>query len=360
MDIDYILSKNEISFEEIVFLLKTDNEDKKKLYKYAAKIKSEFVQNKVYFRGLIEFSNYCSKDCLYCGIRKSNKNVKRYNLSDEEIIEAALFAYQSNYGSIVIQSGELSNPEFTKRISRLINQIHENTNNELRITLSCGEQTSDIYQQWFDDGAGRYLLRIETTNEELFSKIHPNDEHHSFKTRMNCLYDLKKIGYQTGTGVMIGLPFQTIEHLADDLLWMKQFDVDMVGMGPYLEHYETPLYPFSDKLLSKTERFDLALKMIAILRILMKDINIAAATSLQSIDKLGREKAIKVGANVIMPNITPGAYRDYYKLYNNKPCTDENPEDCRPCLEMRIALTDNEIAYNEWGDSSHYTQRIEK
>ena len=156
---------------------------------------------------------------------------------------------------------------------------------------------------------------------------------------------------------MIGLPFQTLEDLAGDLLFMQQFDIDMIGMGPYLEHENTPFYAFRDKLLPEEERFQLTLKMIAVLRILMKDVNIAATTALQAIDKLGREKAIKIGANVIMPNITPGKYRDDYLLYQNKPCTDENPDDCKTCLEARIALADNEIAYGEWGDSKHFGRR---
>jgi len=156
---------------------------------------------------------------------------------------------------------------------------------------------------------------------------------------------------------MIGLPFQTHEDLAHDLLFMKQFGIDMVGMGPYLEHKHTPLYKYRDQLLSKEERFQLSLKMIAVLRLMMNDINIAAATALQAIDPMGREKALMVGANVIMPNITPAKYRDDYKLYENKPCTDENPEDCQTCLEARIALSGNEIAYNEWGDSEHFKRR---
>ena len=153
---------------------------------------------------------------------------------------------------------------------------------------------------------------------------------------------------------MIGLPFQTPEDLADDLLFLKNNDIVMIGMGPYLEHADTPLYRYRSQLLPVNERFDLTLKMIAILRIMMKDVNIAATTALQTIDKLGREKAIMAGANVIMPNITPGMYRNDYSLYDNKPCTDENPEDCRTCLEARIALTGNNIAFGEWGDSAHF------
>jgi biotin synthase len=156
---------------------------------------------------------------------------------------------------------------------------------------------------------------------------------------------------------MIGLPFQTIEDLAGDLLFMKEFDIDMCGMGPYIEHADTPLIKYSGELMPLRERFDLTLKMIAIIRIMMKDINIVAATALQAIDPIGREKAVKIGANIVMPNITPGKYRDSYKLYDNKPCTDDSAEDCQSCLEARISLADAEVIYGEWGDSSHYNTR---
>jgi len=242
-------------------------------------------------------------------------------------------------------------------MEKLLREIHTATGGNLRITLSCGEQDKDTYRRWFDSGAHRYLLRIETSNPGLYNKLHPDDGHHRFKYRLDCLYCLQDTGYQVGTGVMIGLPFQTTADLAGDLLFMEQFNIDMVGMGPYLEHRETPAYAFRDLLLPREERFQLALKMIAVLRILMKDINIAATTALQAIDNLGREKAIKVGANVIMPNITPGEYRDEYLLYQDKPCTDENALDCITCLETRIALINNEIAYGEWGDSNHYQKR---
>jgi biotin synthase len=306
---------------------------------------------------LIEFSNICGKNCYYCGIRAGNKNVTRYNLSDDEILEAASFAYENHYASIVLQSGEVVTDAFAKRIENLLIEIKKLSNNQLGITLSLGEQTDEIYQRWYDAGAHRYLLRIESTNKQLFKKIHPDNELHSFETRLNCLFSLRKIGYQVGSGVMIGLPFQTIENLADDLLFIREFDIDMVGMGPYIEHPDTPMYQYSSQLLPKTERLTLALKMIAILRIMMKDINIAAATALQAIDPMGREKAIKIGANVIMPNITPGTYRNNYKLYENKPCTDENPDDCTQCLEARISMTGNTIGYDEWGDSKHFLKK---
>jgi biotin synthase len=358
--INHILSQNTFSKEDILVLLATDGDEKKALFAHAAEVKQQHVGNNVYLRGLIELSNICVKNCYYCGIRRDNKFAKRYSVTDDEVIEAAKFAMESKYGSIVIQSGELQSNKNTLRIEKLVKEIKKMSNHTLGITLSCGEQTEDVYKRWFDAGAHRYLLRIETSNPELYSKLHPNDELHSFANRVNCLESLKEIGYQTGTGVMIGLPFQTIDHLADDLLFMKEFDIDMCGMGPYIEHVQTPLFEHKNQLIPIEDRFTLTLKMVAILRIMMKDINIAATTALQAIDKIGREKAITIGANILMPNITPGIYRDNYKLYENKPCTDESAEDCAGCIEGRIKLAGAQIGYEQWGDSLHFKQRKHK
>ncbi len=358
--VDTILRKNSLDHPDIVFLLGLTGEAKTQLFAESARIKEQYVGKRVFFRGLIEFSNICQKNCLYCGIRHDNLFVNRYHVTNEEIYEAARFACDNHYGSLVLQSGELNTEGFIKRVDKLLQGIHRITNNKLRITLSCGEQENATYLRWFESGAQRYLLRIESSNRELYQKLHPHDQLHSFDRRMNCLYDLQKTGYQVGTGVMIGLPFQTLSDLADDLIFMSRFDIDMVGMGPYLEHADTPFYAYHGQLIAPEERFQLTLKMIAILRIMMKDVNIAATTALQSIDKLGREKAIKIGANVVMPNITPGKYRDDYLLYQNKPCTDENASDCKTCLEARIALADNEIAYGEWGDSLHFRNKNKK
>ena len=352
-----ILQKSEFNKSDIIELLKLTGEEEKILFRTAAKIKEEAVGNVVYLRGLIELSNVCSKDCYYCGIRKSNDFSNRYSLNEEEVLEAVKFAYENKYGSIVIQSGELTSPVFIAKITRILQGAKKLTNGEIGITLSCGEQTSETYQRWFDSGAHRYLLRIESSTESLYYKIHPQDKHHNFDARLKALFDLKSIGYQVGTGVMIGLPFQTLEHLANDLLFMQQFNIDMCGMGPYIEHKNTPLYQFKDSLLPLQERFSLTLKMIAILRIMMKDINIAATTALQTIDKIGREKAIQVGANILMPNITPGKYRDSYALYENKPCTDENAEDCKSCIDVRVSLVNHEVGYAEWGDSKHFSKK---
>jgi len=350
-----ILNKPSFSKEEIVALLNASGAERQLLFERALEVKLCEVGNKVYFRGLIEFSNVCSKDCYYCGIRKSNELVKRYTLSDNEVLTAARFAFENKYGSIVLQSGENSSSAFTSRIERLIKEIKKLSNDQLGITLSLGEQAEEVYQRWFNAGAHRYLLRIETSDRELYAKLHPAD--HRFDFRLGCLETLKKIGYQAGTGVMIGLPFQTVESLADDLLFMKKFDVDMVGMGPYIEHAGTPLYEYRGELWDIQERFMMTLKMVAILRIMMKNINIAATTALQAIDPLGREKAVKVGANIIMPNITPGKYRNDYALYENKPCVDEEPDQCNGCLDARLSLTDSEIGYGEWGDSKHFRER---
>ncbi len=357
MNVKYILEKDNLSKEDLVDLLQSEGEERTLLFKKSAEVKEEYIGKKVWFRGLIEFSNVCAKDCLYCGIRKGNKNLDRYNLSDDEILTAAKFAFDNRYGSIALQSGELESSFVTDRIEKLLHKIKEISNGELGITLSVGEQEPEVYKKWFDAGAHRYLLRVESTNIGLYHKIHPDDKKHDFRRRLQCLKNLQEIGYQTGTGVMIGLPFQTLDDLAGDLLFMKEFNIDMCGMGPYIEHADTPLIIHSEKLLPLTERFDLTLKMIAIIRIMMKDINIVAATALQAIDPIGREKAVMIGANIIMPNITPGKYRDSYKLYDNKPCTNDSAEDCQSCLEARVSLADAEVVYGEWGDSKHYNKR---
>ncbi len=357
MGVKEILEDGKLGREEIITLLEATGEDKQLLFKRANEIKLQELGNLVHFRGLVEFSNICGKDCYYCGIRKSNREVHRYNVSDEQILDAARFAHMNAYGSFVMQAGELESPAFTLRVENLLKEIKILSKGELGITLSLGEQTEEVLERWFTAGAHRYLLRIESSNPELYQRYHPSDTLHDYARRLTSLKTLQRIGYQTGTGVMIGLPFQSTGDLADDLLFMKHFDIDMVGMGPYIEHQHTPLFQFRSELLPIQERFDLTLKMIATLRIMMKDINIAAATAMQAIDPLGREKAVKVGANIIMPNITPGKFRNDYALYENKPCVDEEPEECKNCLDVRIQLADGEIGYNEWGDSKHFHKR---
>lgn len=351
------LQNNDFSKNDIIELLYANQSEAKFLYQKAKEVKSSQVGDKVYLRGLIEFSNLCVKDCFYCGIRKSNKNVQRYSLSDREIIQAAKFAFDEHYGSIVLQSGEVKSREFENRVDRLLKQIRKITGDNFGITLSCGEQNESTYSRWFESGANRYLLRFETSNKELYNNIHPNDSLHIFEKRIESLRVLKKTGYQVGTGFMVGLPGQNLSHIADDILFMKAIDIDMCGIGPYIEHKETPLFERRITLMPLNARFELTLKVLAILRIMMKDINIAATTALQSIDKLGREKAIQVAANVFMPNITPQSYRKNYNLYDNKPCIAESPVECKSCTAARIILANGEVAFGEAGDSKHYLHR---
>ena len=279
------------------------------------------------------------------------------SFTDVEVLEAVDYAYKNDYASIVIQSGEQTNKAFIARIESLLKRIHGQTNGKIHVTLSLGEQSEATYRRWFEAGAHRYLLRIEVSNPSLYLKLHPNNLSHDYNHRLEALRTLRKTGYQVGTGVMIGLPFQTLSDLADDLLFFREFDIDMAGMGPYIEHADTPLYQYRNELLPLKSRFDLSLKMVAILRIMMKNINIAATTAMQTIDPHGREKALMVGANVIMPNLTPVKYRQDYLLYENKPCLDEEAEECKSCLEARIHMAGDTIGYGEWGDSRHYLER---
>jgi biotin synthase len=351
----------ELSREEIAELLSiSDADERKALFDTAYAIKEEAVGKIAYFRGLIECSNLCIKDCYYCGIRRSNDKVERFLMDEEEIFKEAMWAYDAEYGSCVIQSGERQDETYIAMIERVVNRISEATNGELGITLSLGEQTEDVYRRWREAGAHRYLLRIETTNPELYARIHPAD--HSMEVRKECLAALRRTGYQVGTGVMMGLPGQTMEDLADDILFLKAIDIDMVGMGPYIPHSDTPMgkevSAYTDE--QKTQALQLGLKMIAVTRIVLRDINIAAATALQALEYTGREQGLKCGANVIMPNLTETEFRPKYQLYDNKPCTDENSSMCRGCLSGRIKGIGEEIGFNERGDSQHYQKRTAK
>ena len=342
---------------QIIELLKAEGEVKLDLFRNAREKRDLMLGKTVFFRGLIEFSNVCTKDCYYCGIRKSNSKVSRYEMPDYEILDACRFALDHEYGSVVLQSGEVTSPAFTMRMEELVKEIKRMSGNKLGITLSCGEQSPETYRRWFQAGAHRYLLRIETSDKVLFSRLHPENNHHSYDRRLAAIRDLKETGYQVGTGVMIGLPSQTLENLADDLLFFKEMDIDMCGMGPYIEHEDTPMYTFQEQLMPKMERFELTLKMIAILRLLMPDINIAASTALQSIVPEGREIAVSVGANIIMPNLTPSQYRHGYRLYENKPGLDWDASETDSYLRNSVLRTGCRIGFGEWGDSVHFMKR---
>ncbi|MCF8366154.1 MAG: [FeFe] hydrogenase H-cluster radical SAM maturase HydE [Bacteroidales bacterium] len=348
---------SELSKDKIIEALSLEGEELQSLYDYASKVKLAAVGNKVYYRGLIEYSNRCAKNCFYCGVRQGNKNVDRYTLQDVEVIEAARLAHKKGFGSLVLQSGERSDTVFTEKIAFLLREIRKATKGELHVTLSMGEQSEQTYRLWRESGAHRYLLRIEASNPALYKRLHPNNALHSFEKRTEALELLRKTSYQVGTGVMIGLPFQTLEDLADDLLFIKKMDVDMVGMGPYIEHEATPLFQFRDQLLSKEMRFELSMKMVALLRIMMPDINMAATTAMQTLHPEGREKALKIGANVIMPNLTPLKYREGYLLYENKPNIHEETDVSLEKLRQSIGKAGCVLALGEWGDSKHFRER---
>ncbi|MGB4654317.1 MAG: [FeFe] hydrogenase H-cluster radical SAM maturase HydE [Bacteroidales bacterium] len=342
---------------DLVYLLGLKGEEQKKLIEKANEVKLKSVGNIVYLRGLIEYSNVCAKNCYYCGIRRDNTADSKYVLTHDEVLSCAEYAYNKGFGSLAIQSGEISNPNFVNTVESFLKEIKLKTNDGLGVTLSMGEQSEEVFKRWLDAGAHRYLLRIETSNRELYKKLHPNDNLHNFDNRVNTLKLLQKVGYNTGSGVMIGLPFQTLEDLANDLLFLKEIDVDMVGMGPYVEHAKTPLYKYKNELLPIHERFELSINMVACLRLLMPNINIAATTAMQAIVKNGREQAIIAGANVIMPNITPLKYRENYLLYKDKPGTKEQIEDSIESLTKSIEGVGHSIGFNERGDSLHFKIR---
>jgi biotin synthase len=244
----------------------TSPEELESLYAAAYEVKTQQVGRTVYFRGIIEMSNICRKDCLYCGIRSSNRSVRRFTMSEDEVLNAAHWAMEAQYGSIVIQTGEWTSPAFAETIEQIIRRIKEESNGTLGITLSLGEQSPETYKRWFKAGAHRYLLRIETSNPELYARIHPPD--HLFDARVECLSALREIGYQVGTGVMIGVPGQTLDDLAGDVQFFMDLDVDMIGMGPYIPHADTPMGASSDGF-DPEEQLTLGLKMIAVCRIAM-------------------------------------------------------------------------------------------
>jgi biotin synthase len=320
-----------------------------RILRNAYRVKEQSRGRIVYLRGLIEFSNVCVKDCLYCGIRRSNRQVQRYTMVKEEVVEAARFAAEQRMGSIVLQSGERSDPAFAELVEEILHAIHAATDGTLGITLSLGEQSLETYRRWRAAGASRYLLRIEASDPALYARLHPPTQEH--ERRLRCLHDLRECGYLVGSGVLIGAPGQTLEHLAEDLRFFERAKLDMIGMGPYVVHRNTPVGANApDSAADRRRRFRLALRMIALARTLMPDVNIAAATALQALHPRGRELALLAGANVIMPVVTAPRYRRHYRLYDDRPCVDETAEQCHGCLDARVASVGEQIAYGVRGD----------
>ena len=288
--------------------------------------------------------------------RKSNGNVHRYRMDADEIVREAEWAFKEGYGSLVLQSGELTGEANATFVENVLRRIHAFGGDDFGVTISLGEQSEETYRRWREAGAHRYLLRIETSNPELYAKLHPAD--HSWERRRDSLRALRRCGYQVGSGVMSGLPGQTADDLAADIEFFASEDLDMIGMGPYIPHAETPLgkdAPWTPEL--RKERLELGLRMIAATRLYLHDVNIAAATALQALDPEGREKGLLAGANVIMPNVTETRYRADYQLYAGKPCLNENSALCRGCLERRIAAIGETILWNRRGDSPHWGKR---
>ncbi len=344
-----------LSHAQQVHLLETeDPELRAALMAKAYQVKGAKVGPQVYFRGIIEFSNQCTKDCYYCGIRRSNRDVPRFAMSEAEILAAGLWAHEQQYGSIVLQSGERQDSAFVDSVERIVATLKERSQGQLGITLSLGEQSADTYRRWFAAGAHRYLLRIETSNEDLYRQLHPED--HDPRERLCCLDRLRLAGYQVGTGVMIGLPGQTADDLACDITFFQEHDIDMIGMGPYIVHRQTPMAA-SVTDFDPARQLELGLRMIALTRIALKDVNIAATTALQALDPQGREQGLQAGANIIMPNITSTKYRAAYQLYEGKPCLDENASLCKNCLNNRIHGIGESIGLGLWGDSPHFLKR---
>ncbi|MDR1612183.1 MAG: [FeFe] hydrogenase H-cluster radical SAM maturase HydE [Planctomycetota bacterium] len=343
--------------QEIAALLALDADaDLAALFRSAYAVKCAHSGKNVSLRGLIEMGNVCAKNCLYCGIRRDNAKVERFSIAGDQVVRMAEWAYRERYGSVVIQSGEVESDEHTEFVAAIVRKIAAFSGGELSVTLSLGEQRGEVYRYWREAGARRYLLRIETSSPELYRSLHPSD--HSFRRRLECLRALRELGYQVGSGVMSGLPGQSVGQLANDLLFFRDLDIDMIGMGPFVPHPDTPLgagTPLSAELRSRQLR--IGLKMIAVARLYLHDVNIAATTVLQALAPDGRERGLLAGANVLMPNITDAEYREKYRLYPDKPCIDENAGQCRGCLSLRVAGIGEAILWGQSGDSPHYLRR---
>ena len=315
-------TEHKLTKEEIISLLNC-NDINQELFNAADEVRKKYVSDEVHLRGLIEFTNICKNNCLYCGLRRDNKNLIKYRLTQEQILDFATKAKSFGYKTIVLQGGE--DDYYTKDI--MIKIIKGIKSLGLALTLSIGEKTYDEYKEFREAGADRYLLRIETTDKKLYEYLDPGMSH---ETRLKCLRNLKELGYEVGTGVMVGLPNQTIESYADDILYFKEINADMLGIGPFIPNEDTPLAG------SKGKELTMALKVMAITRLILPDINIPATTAMESLNKNGRLMALQSGANVVMPNVTEGDYRKHYALYPGKICTGDTPAHCRGCITGKI------------------------
>jgi len=346
MDLNEILNKGELSKEEIVFLLNLTSEgDLKALYDKADQVRRLYVGDEVHFRGIINFSNFCEQNCIYCGLREDNFSLSRYRMTPEEIIETAKMISNEGVYTIVLQSGEDSFYD-ADMISYIIYSIKQNTN--LAVTLSIGERRFDEYRAWKIAGADRYLLKHETANEKHYHIYHDRQALHE---RINHLRFLKQIGYQVASGNLIGLPLQAVEDIADDILLCKELNADMAAFGPFIP---APFTPYKNH---KPGSPELTLKTIAAARIVIKDIHLPATTALDSLDKEGREKALLCGANVVMPDFTPHPYREKYLIYPGKRGISDDPLVSHKMIQSRIEAIGRKISASR-GDSVKSSYRI--
>jgi len=311
-----------IDLDYLTHIIETDKYDEE-IFKIADEIRRKYVGEEVHLRAIIEFSNYCSQHCLYCGLRAENKNLQRYRMSVDEIVERARLIANLGIKTVVLQSGE--DPYYTtEMISEIIREIKKL---DVAITLSIGERTFEEYRIWKELGADRYLMRHETASPQLYAKLHPGD---TFENRRAHLLEIKHLGYETGAGFMVGLPEQTPYDLALDLAFIKEIDADMIGIGPFIPNPDTPLRESTGGDLQTT------LRMVALARIVVPTANIPATTALGSINPFGRQYGLKYGANVIMPNLTPNPYRPNYSLYPGKICLFERDTACVECTKTMI------------------------
>ena len=323
--VNKLLKTKNLSDGELLELIKTDVFDEE-LFFAADKVRREHYGTDVYVRGLIEFTNYCKNNCYYCGIRHGNKKAVRYRLSREDIMECCREGYALGFRTFVLQGGE--DPYYTDDIMcEIISSIRKEYP-DCAITLSVGEKSRETYEKYFAAGANRYLLRHETADKEHYAMLHPNSM--SLENRKRCLFDLKEIGFQVGSGFMVGSPYQTAENLLADLRFLQELMPDMIGIGPYLTHEQTP---FADK---ENGSMELTLRLIAVLRLMFPYALLPSTTALGTIHPKGRELGLKAGANVVMPNLSPVNVRKLYELYENKICTGEEAAQCRGCLEKRV------------------------
>lgn len=311
-----------------------DADCEERLAQAADAVRQEFVGDGVHLRGLIEFSNICRQDCCYCGLRRDNRRIERYRLTPDEIVELARKAKGYGYRTVVLQSGE--DPYFSVPV--LCHILQRIKKMDLAITLSIGERSREEYQAFRAAGADRYLLRIETTDAELYHRYDPGMSH---ANRLRCLWDLRELGYEVGTGTLVGLPGQSLDSLAADVLFYQELDADMIGIGPLIPNGDTPLGEVAPG------DFHLTRRMVSILRLLLPEANIPATTAMETMVPHGRELILASGANVVMPNVTEGDYRRKYALYPGKICVADTPADCRQCMQGRIAAMGRFVARDQ-------------